>query len=153
MEKLSKEQELGQRWAEAYDCWVNAPGSSGRRIYVRPQQPPSPGYVEDQGTNAWPQAVRNLPRTMYGMSASDPCGADWSKEQNQAANRRLQADLETLLSDQECWWHSFGFGESWQEKGFVVSCEFSKAMDLRNGTNKVLFTNFALPTQTNNRTW
>lgn len=28
------EADLGQRWAEAYDCWVDAPGTKGRLYAV-----------------------------------------------------------------------------------------------------------------------
>ena len=133
--KISKvtdrQKELGTRWAESYDCWVNAPGSVHKPIYTCPQTSTSL-----LGTNEWPQAVRKLPHPIFGMTASNPRGEEWSAERNRQANAMLQKELEDLTkssdnNNRSCcwWWHGLGFGETWQEKGFIVSCERTRALD------------------------
>ena len=124
-----KQKELGERWALAYDCWVNAPGSIDKPIYTRPQQ-----TWDEIGTNEWPPAVRELRHPIFGMTAFNPRGEEWPADRNRKANNMLQQELEDLSTKSpdgcSCWWHALGFGETWQEKGFIVSCERAKAMDL-----------------------
>lgn len=127
-----RQKELGTRWAESYDCWVNAPGSVNKPIYTCPQ-----ASTSMLGTNEWPQAVRALPHPIFGLTASNPRGEEWAADRNRRANKMLQQDLEDLSkssdrnSNPSCyWWHGLGFGETWQEKGFIVSCERTKVIDL-----------------------
>ena len=120
-----RSQELGIRWAEAYDCWINAPGSSGP-IYTCPQAESFGNHRF--GTDAWPLAVRTLRFPVIGLTASNPLGEEKALNENQAANQLLEKELGDL--ENACWWRSFGFGKDWQEHGFVVSCERSVAIEL-----------------------
>ena len=136
-----KQRELGERWAESYDCWVNAPGSTHTPIYTRPQKnnTTTTTYDDDWGTNEWPRAVRELSLPIFGLTAANPRGEDWPDDRNRQANALLQQELEVLSNTAGsssgnapccCWWNGLGFGETWQEKGFIVSCERSKVLEL-----------------------
>jgi hypothetical protein len=61
-------------------------------------------------------------------------GEEKTWEENIVANALLEKELMDLDDKDSCYWHSFGFGyetgSHWQEHGFVVSCERSKALSL-----------------------
>ena len=139
----ARQKELGTRWAESYDCWVNAPGTSGP-IYTCPQT------ADDQkGTNEWPQKTRNLRYPIFGMTASNPRGEEWPNERNKEANKVLEKELCDFASQDEffCWWHGLGFGETWQEKGFIVSCESSVAVKLATKYDQAAIYEFKFTSQ------
>ena len=164
------EADLGQRWTEAYDCWVDAPGTTAP-LYARPQPHPN-----EHGTNAWPDAVRQSCKlAIFGITASNPLGQEFPVEYNLQANQRLEQELRQLVVDAEeaaaaeksssstskdgdidrsCafyWWHSYGFGDGWREDGFVVmSCERSKILELaikyqQGAVYEFVFSNTAEP--------
>jgi len=143
-----RQKELGTRWAESYDCWVNAPGSVNKPIYTCPQTSDT-----EFGTNEWPQEVRELSYPIFGMTASNPRGEEWTAHRNRQANSMLQQELEDLTKPSDnntknhssCWWHGLGFGETWQEKGFIVSCERTTAMDLARKYEQAAVYEFVFP--------
>jgi hypothetical protein len=121
-------------WAESYDCWVDAPGSS-QPIFACPQK-----NTDDKGTNEWPDQVRTLSLPIFAFTAYNPRGQERSIEENLAANRLLENDLIKLSSGGDgaravtinTWWHGFGFNEaaSWRESGFVVCAEHDVVLEL-----------------------
>jgi Protein of unknown function (DUF3293) len=121
-------------WAESYDCWVDAPGSS-QPIFACPQR-----NTDDKGTNEWPDQVRALTLPIFAFTAFNPRGQERSIEENIAANRLLEKDLIQLSfggdgtrdSTIKTWWNGFGFNEaaSWRESGFVVCAEHDVVLEL-----------------------
>ena len=138
------EADLGQRWTEAYDCWVDAPGTTCL-LYTRPQT-----CQQDKGTNEWPMDVRQLTFPIFGIAASNPLGKEWPDERNREANRRLEQDLLQLEQQQSyCWWHSYGFGDIWREDGFDVSCQRYQILELARKYKQGTVCELSLQTSTN----
>ena len=173
-EQRRRSKELGKRWADAYDCWVNPPGAD-EPIYLCPQDSDAIFFEQCEGdgrkrlriekNQSLPQEILNLKHPIYGITASNPMGNDQSDDLNEKLNRLLQDDfvrlraannqgnigtdtdkddrntcrsgprqptrMETSESREIInWWHSFGFGESFHEKGFAVSAERDLVDDL-----------------------
>ena len=70
----------------------------------------------------WPPPFENGP--VFSLTAHNPMGRDAPAAQNDAANRRLHAELWALDSPAPAArWHSFGFNaaEGWREAGFSLA--------------------------------
>ena len=173
-EQRRRSQELGKRWADAYDCWVDPPGAD-EPIYLCPQDSDvtlgelcegdgDQRPVDVEKNQSLPREIFNLKHPIYGITASNPMGNDQSDDLNEKLNRLLQDDfvryrnastqsssgidtdnddknnccggkrqpatIKTTETREIVWWHSFGFGASFHEKGFAVSAERSLVDDL-----------------------
>lgn len=96
--------------------------------------PQSSLVLKEESSEEWPSQVCALRWPVFALTASNPLGEEKTWAENQAANALLERDLQDLKGEDTCYWHSFGFGyetgSHWQEHGFVVSCERSKALAL-----------------------
>lgn len=139
----TREQDLGQLWADAYTCWILGDGDGapcakdGTRVktqllYMCPQDDKQQGETQQQQQPPldWPPAILKLPHqySIIELTAYNPLGAELPLARNRQANAALEQDLRDLVVAQStttsacCYWPSFGFGGDWQEHGFAVGC-------------------------------
>ena len=112
---------LGLLWGEALDGMIRVPGAEGLAapnsvLYM------APTTAAAAATRRWPPPFENGP--VFSLTAHNPMGRDAPAAQNDAANRRLHAELWALDAPAPAArWHSFGFNaaEGWREAGFSLA--------------------------------
>ena len=116
------EKEMQEVWADAYDAWVDVPGSSERTLYFAPINSPAP-------STQLPLPDMVSSSVMFALTGWNPLGVETEPKLNVAANEKMKRTLDSLDPVPSSLWHGFGFSHDRKEDGFV--CAFDRKLALR----------------------
>jgi hypothetical protein len=142
-EEKGHEATMQKIWAEAYEAWVNVPGSSDRVLYFKPvAATSSSSSFRTSSLLSIPEIVQQS--VLFGITAWDPMGVvEVDPNVNAAANEKMELVLKSMMtntvsssptttttpSPPRCsiYWHGYGLssdgggGGGRKEAGFIVA--------------------------------